>query len=337
MSSNFPFKRFFLLSFTLLLFACSSDGTEDEVPQAPQPGRTINALEQAQIDWLNNMMDIMEANSINRKTIDWSIFRTRVLNEAQGKQTRASLDPVIRTAITLLGDSHSFVRKPSGQALVGQSNLDCSTQSAPVEDLENVGYVRVTGFSGTPQEAQDFAENIQRTIAQQDSETLVGWVVDLRNNSGGNMWPMLAGIGPVLGEGIVGYFVDPNDEKDGWGYFDGESRLSGQPITTVAEPYQLLNPDPKVAVLFNRACGSSGEAIIVAFEERPNTRSFGEPSCGVSTANSNFDLGDDYTLWLTVSTFADRAENSYGGRIPPDVAVTNPDLIWDGVAEWFAE
>ena len=90
-------------------------------------------------------------------------------------------------------------------------------------------------------------------------------------------------------------------------------------------------------MLFNRACGSSGEAIIVAFEERPNTRSFGEPSCGVSTANSNFDLGDDYTLWLTVSTFADRAENSYGGRIPPDVAVTNPDLIWDGVAEWFAE
>ncbi|MEL7123804.1 MAG: S41 family peptidase, partial [Bacteroidota bacterium] len=185
MISSFCFKRYFLLSLALVLFACSSDSTEDDVTQPPQPGRTINALEQAQIDWLNNMMDVMEANSINRKTIDWTVFRTRVLNEAQGKQTRASLDPVIRTAITLLGDNHSFVRKPTGQALVGQSDLDCSTQSAPVIDLENVGYVRVTGFSGNEQEAKDFAENIQRTIAQQDNESLVGWVVDLRNNGGG--------------------------------------------------------------------------------------------------------------------------------------------------------
>ncbi|MEM8764220.1 MAG: S41 family peptidase [Bacteroidota bacterium] len=337
MTIAFSSPRYLLLAFTFFLFACSSDGTGEVVTQQPQPERTISALEQAQIDWLNNMMDVMEANSINRKTIDWSVFRSRVLAEAQGKQTRASLDPVIRTAITLLGDNHSLVRKPAGDFIVGDSNLDCSLQSIPFVDLENVGYVKINGFSGNAQQAQNFAENLQQTIALQDDESLLGWVVDLRNNTGGNMWPMLAGIGPILGEGVVGYFVDPDDMKAEWSYVEGESRLSGQMLSSVSEPYQLLNPDPKVAVLFNRASASSGEAVIVAFEGRPNTRSFGEPSCGISTANVGFDLGDDYALFLTVSTFADREENLYGEGIEPDEAIQDPEALWASVADWFAE
>jgi C-terminal processing protease CtpA/Prc len=35
-----------------------------------------------------------------------------------------------------------------------------------------------------------------------DQGNLAGWIVDLRNNGGGNMWPMLTGIGSILGEGV---------------------------------------------------------------------------------------------------------------------------------------
>lgn len=327
----FPSYCFILI--LLLLSACSSES----IAEPSTPERTITSLEQNQIDFLNNMMDIMQANSINRKTIDWSSFRSSVLNTAKGKQTRAQLDPVIRNAISLLRDSHSFVLKPNGLGLVGESSLDCSVQPEPVVDIENVGYIKITRFLGNETEAQNFAKDIQQSIQSQDNENLIGWVVDLRNNGGGNMWPMLAGIGPILGEGIAGYFVDSDNVKSEWGYFGGESRLSGQAITSITEPYELIKPNPKVAVLTNRACGSSGEAIIVAFKERPNTRSFGERSCGVSTANTNFDLGDDYTLWLTVSTFADRAETLYGGRISPDETINDSEALWTSVEEWLSE
>ena len=30
---------------------------------------------------------------------------------------------------------------------------------------------------------------------------------DLRGNIGGNMWPMIAGVGPILGDGIIGWIV----------------------------------------------------------------------------------------------------------------------------------
>src|SRR5690348_5042975 len=45
-----------------------------------------------------------------------------------------------------------------------------------------------------------FETNLQRIIGDLDRYHPDGWVVDLRGNVGGNMWPMLAGIGPLLGE-----------------------------------------------------------------------------------------------------------------------------------------
>ena len=38
------------------------------------------------IIYLNDMMDVMEQNSMNRKTIDWTAFRADVLSKANGAQ-----------------------------------------------------------------------------------------------------------------------------------------------------------------------------------------------------------------------------------------------------------
>src|SRR5262249_27262645 len=75
-----------------------------------------------------------------------------------------------------------------------------------------------------------------------------GWVVDLRGNIGGDMWPMLAGIGPILGEGGVGAFVGKGDKRK-WVYRDGRA-LEGEKVEMRATaPYQLKQADPPVAVL----------------------------------------------------------------------------------------
>jgi hypothetical protein len=49
-----------------------------------------------------------------------------------------------------------------------------------------------------------------------DTTSICG-VVDLRSNSGGNMWPMIAGIGPVVGEGHLGAFSAPTPTRRGGG------------------------------------------------------------------------------------------------------------------------
>lgn len=65
------------------------------------------------------------------------------------------------------------------------------------------------------------------STSELDAPDLVGWIVDLRGNGGGNMWPMIAGVGPVLGEGTAGAFVDPDDNVTLWGYANGASIADG--------------------------------------------------------------------------------------------------------------
>ena len=54
---------------------------------------------------------------------------------------------------------------------------------------------------------------------------------------------------------------------------------------------------------------------------RPNTRSFGTPSFGVSTGNQTFPLSDGATLYLTTVALADRNGVTYNGRIEPDEVI----------------
>ena len=132
------------------------------------------------------------------------------------------------------------------------------------------------------------------------------------------MWPMLAGIGPVLGEGIAGYFIDPDGIEQAWKYENGASLEDNTIITSIGTPYELFLPDPKVAVLLDELVISSGEVMAISFIDRPNTKSFGAPTCGLSTVNRNFELSNGETLILTVGTMASRTKTLFGGPVIPD-------------------
>jgi C-terminal processing protease CtpA/Prc len=53
-------------------------------------------------------------------------------------------------------------------------------------------------------EVDAYATKVQSVIADLVSKKPCGWIVDLRGNGGGNIWAMLAGVGPILGEGELG-------------------------------------------------------------------------------------------------------------------------------------
>ena len=104
-----------------------------------------------------------------------------------------------------------------------------------------------------------------------DRDHLAGWIVDLRHNRGGNMWPMVAGLGPLLGEGRAGAFVDPDGGATWWGYQDNASIYNGDRLVTVASPYRLRKAHPRVAVSSARS-PSHANAARTAVRRPPATR-----------------------------------------------------------------
>jgi carboxyl-terminal processing protease len=156
------------------------------------------------------------------------------------------------------------------------------------------------------------------------------------------MWSMLAAVGPVLGEGEVGFMVT-REHRFAWTYAAGVALNSGRAMSKVERPYRLVRPLPPVAVLIGPKTASAGEAIAVAFQGRPSTRFVGQPTAGLPTANQPFPLPDGAKLFLMVAVDADRRGRTYDGPILPDteVAVEAPggghanDSAIDVAAAWL--
>ena len=322
----------------LSLVACGGSPSAPAAPTpTPQPG---SGMSQAARTYLDQLLAIMQSNSVNRSSIDWTAFREAVYRAAGNAQSIAETESAVSTALGLLGDHHSFVIKSDDTYILNPNPLPpCTDPVVPTPQVPaSVGYVRIEAYlNGTQTENVLFAVSMQNRIRASDSAAVQGWIVDLRGNSGGSMWPMIAGVGPILGEGTVGAFIDPNDLVTLWAYADGASLLGGTAKVQVPAPCQLRRRDPRVAVLIDCRVASSGEATAISFVGRPDTRFFGTPTRGLSTTNSGFLLSDGATLALTTGFMADRNLVKYARPVMPDEIISSSDQVAERSIEWLTK
>lgn len=312
----------------LALVACT---TPEPAVTAPVP-TTISPVAAA---YLEEVATLLQRHSVKRRTIDWTAFRAEIMAAAGPAQSIPETEPGIRRALALLGDGlSSYIPLRRAPIMVATRTCNAPTVRSPGMP-PSIGYLRVRRFAGTPAEATLYAQQLQDSIRRADRDGLVGWIVDLRENSGGGMYPMLAGIGPILGEGVHGYFIDADGRETSFSYRAGVSAFADEPIHQVSTVYQLKQPNPRVAVLTDGWVASSGEAIAIAFRGRERTRSFGTPTCGLSTGNSTWFLSDTSKLVITASVMADRTRRAYGDVITPDEVITNPDDAVTRAMQWL--
>ena len=276
-------------------------------------------------NYLESVIALTQTNSINRSQIDWPMVRREVFSRAGGAQVPSDTHAAVHWLVSALGDRHSAFLDPVAlKSLPARSAAVSGKPEGRVVD-GRFGYVLVPTF-GSPDQASidQFATELQSVIASVEASKPCGWVVDLRSNGGGNMWPMLAGIGPVMGAGRLGSFKDPDGRGASWSYENGEAKSDGRTLAkTLNVPVTLHVEAPPVAILVGPTTASSGEAVAIAFRGRSSTRLFGATTRGLTTSNRVFPLSDGSLLNLTTAAFADRMGTSY------QTGVT-PDELWNG-------
>ena len=280
--------------------------------------------------YLATALDSIRAVTLRGDTISWPAIRDSAFQIANGAQrpidTYAAIDWALRRA-----NKHSFLQVPTPGA-------------TSVVVHGRFGYLHVPQRGGA---AVPLADSLHSAIGRMREQGVCGWVVDVRANGGGNMWPMLAGVGPLLGDTIVGSFgTGPSAQR--WYYkagssgivrADGTLEAASRVTVPVVEMLSVLQP---VAVLMDSGTGSSGEAVAVAFRGRPATRSFGTPTAGFATVNRGLRLSDGANMVVTVGYYADRAGTVYGDRLTPDVRVRLPvgwpsptDAVASAAIQWL--
>jgi hypothetical protein len=281
----------------------------------------------AAVRYLDAALALMREHSLRRAEMDWPTVRAQALEHARGASSAADAHLAVRFAVRELGDRHSYLQSAAATrslATTAVSNARTGTPAMPPQGRrlgERLAYLLVPSFAGgTPLQQVEFAEALQGTIEAHDTPQTCGWVVDLRQNSGGNLWPMLAGLGPLLGEGPLAASVYPDGRRTEIWYRDGQGGFGDYTQLRVRSPHALAAAAP-VALLLGPGTASSAEVLAVAFRGRAATRSFGAPTRGLSAGNRTFALADGASLVLTVAATSDRAGEIHAGPIEPDEPV----------------
>ncbi|MBO9712905.1 S41 family peptidase [Sphingomonas sp.] len=279
--------------------------------------------------YLGAAIGILEANHINRATVEWPALTAWAEDRIAGARAGADVYPAIRGLLRALGERHSFLLT-ADQLRFDPKGAAASGTPAPMPAAElrdgRVGVVRLPGLltvaADGPERAARYSAMLRAALERLDRAPLCGWIIDLRANDGGNMWPMLAGLDPLLGAPPFGFFVQSGRSPEPWGRFPGAARFG------------LAHAAAPLAVLVGPRTGSSGEMVAIAFAGRARTRSFGIPTAGLATVNRIFPLADGALLVVTVSAVRDRTGRDYRGAILPDAATT-PEGAETAAARWL--
>jgi carboxyl-terminal processing protease len=237
------------------------------------------------------------------------------------------------------GDHHSFFMKAEEVRNWETAGSQVSKlQFSEGKIIDSIGYILVPAFhGGNPTQILAFADSLQRIIGGLFRSGIKGWIVDLTQNTGGNMAPMIAGLGPLFSDETLGYLVDVNKQKNAWHYKAGQYFWDDDTGLHVSAPVVLPLRLP-IAVLTSSQTGSSGEAVAISFIRNANTRSFGKPTWGLTTGNGSFRMKDGSQMYLASTIMADRHGDLYRHGIQPDQLIDGKqeDLL-KAATEWIGQ
>ncbi len=313
MKHYFNKKQYFpvlLLVFFSLFISCKVPNTNNMSPEAEK--------------YLKEVLTLLKKESVNRYKINWDKFEDKVFRVAKNSQTIKDTYPAVNYAVALLKDNHSYF------AQTIQENENSEEKPLPTLEDEktpvNIGYIRIPFCIGNEIQTEQYIKSITDKIDQQNNLLIIGWIIDLRDNFGGNMWPMMASIGSFLDSGTQGYFFDADNKSSEWRFEEGKVYSDTTILAENKHNISLFGKN-RIAVLINNKTASSGEAMTVLLKGYDNAKIFGIPTFGVSTGCESFTLSDGSRINLATSVFADRNRRKYGASIVPDFSCSEKETL----------
>ena len=263
---------------------------------------------------LDSAIAIVRRIAYWRDTVSWPVVEADVRAMAGGARSSAETYPAIRELLSRLGDHHSHLM-PADESAQWQAG---TLEKNPVPTVKalpgGIGYVSVPMYRGADSAGyREYTKATHALLTGAARSARCGWILDLRDDGGGNMWPMLAGLRPFVGGVPLGSSSGSGEHASAW--------IAGTHVNL--DPPASLAPleSATVAVLIGPATASSGEAVAVAFHGRPRTRFFGQPTRGLANANAEVGLPDGAIMQVMHAIDVDRNGQRFGEKVAPDETI----------------
>lgn len=279
--------------------------------------------------YLTKGLDFIEVQALALDATRWPQVREAAYQQALGATEFSDTHDALKMAVASLDDGHSYFHP------VDQVEVQAQSGSQPSAKILTADLTLLAIPTHLYQErlfSVDYIRSVHRVISQRRHSC--GWVVDLRNNRGGDQEPMIIALSPLLPRSLNSYQWSPDQESRT--LFDRSHASSGRFRVLLQESDRLptaLRTKP-VAVLVNRNTGSSGEATLLQFLGREDTQIFGEPTAGATTNILHHQLVDGSRLGVAISYFVDRTGVVHRNGIEPDLYTNDEDAL-DYAVKWL--
>lgn len=284
----------------------------------------------------NEVSKIIKNNSLFTDSLNWNFINEEVQKMSTTINKKEDLTLIYRFFIKQLrhvGDNHSNVLTQNMIKQIQskpQVNKKVDKQAISKYLGDGVGYIKVPDCLYLESEKnKKYTKQLQSLIKNIDDENnITSWVIDLRNNEGGDASPMLAGLNCLIEDGIVAYAISPFHKRQiVWNSLNGKIKVGDTNFKY--DNYKVKNINSTFAVLIDSTTASSGEIVAVSFCGIKNAKLFGVPSAGYITSNTRITISNGDMLLIADSYITDRNHKKYIDKIIPDMIVNPTNNIKD--------
>jgi carboxyl-terminal processing protease len=290
---------------------------------------------------LDSVIIKAKETSLYSSTVNWDTLQRQVYSKVENAKTITDLKPAFEALLNGLRDHHGKILNAKNYSAVAyftdyknSRNTDNRVREMTVWKVVNdtaikfeyqilkdkIGYLKIVSIASNI-DIEKEAKKIRAAVIKLSKQKVEKWIIDLRYNAGGNMHPMMAGIAPLVGNGIVGSLTNLDNKKlFDWEIKEGNFIYEGFQAVTLPNSIKFRKLH-KIAVLTSRWTVSSGEIVATTLKGRANTKFFGEATGG-STTNTGWDIiNDELIVNISTGIYCDRNGLAYEKNIPVDIEV----------------
>lgn len=295
--------------------------------------------------YVEEALEFAQETFYNTDEVDWEPIREWAYSIVEDNPTVEGAHEAVRFALAALDTFHTEFL-PSGPS---RDRGAGSREPPSGERLKGgIGYLHLPGIT-LPEQAPEYVDAVRQTMEQIDSDRPVcGWVLDLRDSTGGITRGDFLALGPLVGDDLLIRFGHADGVTQSVYYEDGTLRYEdprfpeGEAEISWRVPdgsYVSEQVDVPVAVLISSQTGSAGEAAAIAFVGRPHTRFFGQQTGGATTASEFHEMPDGAVLRVSSGLYQDRTGQEYEHGLQPDTEVRSftesRDRVLDAARAWL--
>lgn len=276
--------------------------------------------------YARSVLDVSETMGIYAESPEFQQARAVAEEAAKDAADKESLYAVLEQAVQAAGGKHSRLHPPASE---DSGDGPAVEPAHPLVATEGGIITATVPGVGRNEDIQGYADTLATGINDGADSGACGVIVDLRDNGGGDMGPMVSGLSSLLPDGAVLSFESrfgTTDVTVAGNAVDG----GGTAVETFGGKHDL-----PVALLINEVTASSGEATLLSFRGLEETRTFGVPTAGYASANTVYDYPDGSELMLTIAKNKARTGEVFNeDPIAPDVETDDPEAA---AREWLTE